>query len=204
MLVGLMYVKTGLAAWMQSRQSLAGSEKSTERSAEMATESKQDVTVKKGAEIQKAASRKALTPFDEMDRVFERIFPRGWLRPLGWESPLPSEFGESLEMRMPRADMIDGEENVVIHAAVPGVDKKDLEISVNDTSATIKGKVMREVKEEKGEYVRCEIGSGEFSRVFVLPCAVDASKAKAQLKDGMLELILPKVEKAKRHTIKID
>jgi HSP20 family protein len=170
----------------------------------MATESKQEVTVRKGTEIQKAAPRRALTPFDEMDRLFERIFPRGWLRPLGWESPLLGEIGEPFEIRMPRADVIDGEESVVIHAAVPGVDKKDLEISVNDTSATIKGKVMREVKEEKGEYLRCEIGSGEFSRTFTLPCAVDASKARAQLKDGMLELTLPKVEKAKRHTVKID
>jgi len=75
---------------------------------------------------------------------------------------------------------------------------------VNETSVAIKGKVMREVKEEKGDYYRCEIGSGEFSRTVALPCAVDASKASAQLKDGMLELTLPKIEKAKRHAIKID
>ena len=170
----------------------------------MATETKHDVTVRKGTEIQTAAPRRALTPFDEMDRLFERLFPRGWMRPLGWDAPLLGEFGEALEIKMPRADVIDGEENVVIHAAVPGVDKKDLEISVNDMSATIKGKVIREVKEEKGEYFRCEIGSGEFSRTIPLPCAVDASKARAQLRDGMLELTLPKVEKAKRHSVKID
>jgi len=145
-----------------------------------------------------------LTPFDEMDRLFERVFPRGWLRPFGWESPLLSEFAEPLEMRPPRMDVFDGEENVVIRAEVPGVDKKDLAITVNDTSATIKGKVMREAKEEKGEYYRCEIGSGEFSRTLMLPCAVDASKASAQLKDGVLELTLPKIEKSKRHTIRID
>lgn len=51
---------------------------------------------------------------------------------------------------------------------------------------------------------RCEIGSGEFSRTLTLPCAVDGSKASAHLKDGMLELTLPKVEKSRRHTIKID
>ncbi|OGA53602.1 MAG: heat-shock protein Hsp20 [Betaproteobacteria bacterium RIFCSPLOWO2_12_FULL_62_58] len=169
----------------------------------MATETRQDVTVRKGTEIEKAAPRRMLSPFDEVDRLFERIFPRGWLRPLGWESPLLSEFAEPFEMRMPRVDVFDGEENVIIRAEVPGVDKKDLEVSVNDTSATIKGKVIREAKEEKAEYYRCEIGSGEFSRTVTLPCAVDASKASAQLKDGMLELTLPKVEKSKRHTIKI-
>lgn len=170
----------------------------------MTTETKQDVTVRKGTEIQKAVPRRMVTPFEEMDRLFERIFPRGWLRPMAWESPLLNEFAEPFEMRMPRIDMVDGEENVVIRAEVPGVDKKDLEISVNDTSVTIKGKVMREAKEDKGEYYRCEISSGVFNRSVGLPCAIDASKARAQLKDGMLELTLPKVEKAKRHTVKID
>lgn len=170
----------------------------------MATDTKHDVTVRKGSEIQKALPRRMLSPFDEMERVFERIFPRGWLRPLAWESPLLSEFAEPLQMGMPRVDVLDGEDNVVIRAEVPGVDKKDLEVSVNEISVSIKGKVMREAKEEKGDYYRCEISSGEFSRTIGLPCAVDASKANAQLKDGMLELTLPKIEKAKRHAIKID
>ena len=170
----------------------------------MANETRQEVAVKKGTEIQKAMPRRTLSPFEEMDRLFERIFPRGWLRPAGWEPPLLSEFAEPLEMRPPRVDVFDGEENVVIRAEVPGVDKKDLEISVNDTSVAIKGKVVRGAKEEKGEYWRCEIGSGEFIRNVALPCAIDGSKASAHLKDGMLELTLPKVEKSKRHTVKID
>lgn len=170
----------------------------------MATETKQEVTVKKGAEVQKATPRRMLSPFEEMERLFERVFPGRWLRPLGWESPLLSEVAEQLEVRAPRVDLFDGEENVVIRAEIPGVDKKDLEVSVNDTSVTIKGKVVRETKEEKGEYYRCEIGSGEFVRTLILPCAVDGSKAKAHLKDGILELTLPKVEKSKRHIVKID
>ncbi len=169
----------------------------------MANESKQEVQVQKGTEVQKAVPRRMLTPFDEMDRLFERIFPRGWLRPLAWESPLLREFGEPLEMRMPRVDVLDGEENIVVRAEVPGVDKKDIEVSVNDTSATIKGKIVREKKEAKGEYYCCEIGAGEFTRTVALPSAVDGSKASAELKDGILELTLPKIEKSRRHTIKI-
>jgi HSP20 family protein len=91
----------------------------------------------------------------------------------------------------------------LVRAEVPSVAKKDIEVSVNETSVSIKGKVMREAKKEKGDYYRCEIGSGEFSRTSALPCAVDATKAKAQLKDGLLKLTLRKVEKAKRHTITI-
>jgi HSP20 family protein len=170
----------------------------------MATETKHDVTVRKGTEIQKAAPRRMLAPFEEIEGLFERIFPRGWLRPMRWESPLLSEFAEPFQIGMPRVDVLDGEDNVVIRAEVPGVDKKDLEVSVNDTSIAIKGKIMREAKEEKGDYYRCEIGSGEFSRTLALPCTIDASKATATLRDGMLELTLPKVEKAKRHTVKID
>jgi len=169
----------------------------------MATDTRQDVPVSKSTEIQKSP-RRMLAPFDEMERLFERLLPRGWMRPSMWESPLLSEFPEPLELRMPRTDVVDGEDNVVIRAEVPGVDKKDLEVSVNDTSVTIKGKATRETKEEKGDYYRCEIGSSEYSRTLGLPCAIDASKASAQLKDGVLELTLPKIEKAKRHTVKID
>lgn len=169
----------------------------------MANETKQEVTIRKGTEIQKAAPRRMPSPFEEMDRLFERVFPRGWMRPMGWEPTFLGEFGEPAELRLPRMDVFDGEEHVVIRAEVPGIAKNDLDISVNDTSVTIKGKAAREEKEEKGEYYRCEIGSGEFSRTVMLPCAIDGSKASAQLKDGMLELTLPKVEKSKRHTIKV-
>jgi HSP20 family protein len=170
----------------------------------MATETKHDVPVKRGTELQKAAPRRMVSPFEEMDRLFERVMPRGWLRPIGWEWPSFGEFAEPSEMRLPRVDVFDGEENVVICAEMPGVEKKDLEISVNDLSVTIKGKTTREEKAEKGEFFRCEIGFGEFSRTLTLPCAVDGSKATAQLKDGILNLTLPKVEKSKRHTVKID
>lgn len=170
----------------------------------MVFETKQDVPVTKGTEIQRPLARRMMSPFDEMDRLFERLLPRGWMRSPMWESPMLGEFAEPLEIRTPRMDLIDGEDNVVVRAEVPGVDKKDLEVSVNDDSVTIKGKAMRETKEEKGDYYRCEIGRSEFSRSFSLPCAVDASKASAHLKDGMLELTLPKIEKAKKHAVKID
>ena len=162
-----------------------------------------DVTVRKDPEVQKAVPGRMLSPLDEVDRLFERLLPRGWMRPMGWGTPLFGELAEPLELRPPHVDVFDGEENIVIRAEVPGVEKKDLEISVNDTSVTIKGKAMHEHKEEKGEYYRCEIGSGEFTRILALPCAVDGTKAAAELKDGMLELTLPKIEKAKRHRVTI-
>jgi HSP20 family protein len=144
-----------------------------------------------------------LTPLEEMDHLFELIFPRGWVRSWSQEPPLLSELAEPFEMRMPRLDVLDGVENLVIRAEVPGVDKKDLDVSVNEASASIKGKVICEAKEEKADYYRCEVGSGEFSSTIALPCAIDGSKASARLKDGILELILPKVGKSQRRTIRI-
>lgn len=87
---------------------------------------------------------------------------------------------------------------------VPGIDKKDLDISVGEDSVTVKGEVEREDKEAAGDYVRCEIARGAFSRTIALPAAVDGSRAKAEFKDGLLTLTLPKVERARRHAIRIE
>ena len=157
---------------------------------------------KKGQEVQKAPAR-ALSPFEEMDRMFDQYFRRGWMRP--WRFEWPSFPEVSLpEIKVPKVDVIDRENEVVVKAEVPGVEKKDLEISVGEDTVTIKGSTHREEKEEKGDFYRCEISRGAFSRTVALPTTVDGSKAKAGFKDGMLELTLPKVETAKRHAVKVD
>lgn len=162
------------------------------------------VAAKEGAhEIQQAPVR-ALSPFDEIERVFEHLMPRGWLRPLAWDRPLWSELGGRFEMKVPRIDVLDRDEDVVVRAELPGVDKKDVEVSVNETTVTIKGKTGHEEKEEKGDYYRCEISRGAFARTVALPAHVDGAKAKAVFKEGMLELTLPKLEKSKRHTVSVD
>lgn len=106
--------------------------------------------------------------------------------------------------KLPRVDVIDRDEEVLVRAEVPGVDKKDLEISVSENSVTINGKTSHEEKEEKGSYYRCEVSRGVFTRTVALPSDVDADKAKTTFKDGVLELTLPKVTKSKRRTIKLD
>jgi HSP20 family protein len=68
---------------------------------------------------------------------------------------------------------------------------------------TIKGETRREEKEEKGDYYRCEITHGSFSRSVVLPAEVDDVRAKAEMHDGVLEITLPKLEQAKKRDIKI-
>jgi HSP20 family protein len=103
----------------------------------------------------------------------------------------------------PSIDVIDRDDEVLVRAEVPGYKKEDIEVLVSDSSLTIKGETKTEEKEQKGDYYRCEISHGTFSRTIDLPVAVDESKAKASMKDGMLELALPKLQKSKRHSITI-
>lgn len=175
----------------------------------MADTNTTDVTrVEKGKDMQKAKPLSMLSPFEEMDRLFDRWFEdrsqRNWMRPFALERPLWADLEKPFEGKMPKVDIVDEDESIVVRAEVPGVDKKDLEISVTDGSVTLKGKTSQEHKEEKGNYYRCEISRGSFSRMLILPHEVDADKAKASFKDGLLELTIPKLKKTNRHTVKIE
>lgn len=155
-----------------------------------------------GGEMQHATPSRWTSPIEEMERLMDEYFPRGWLR--RWEWPAFPEFSRRMEMRLPKVDIIDRDAEVVVKAEIPGVDKKDLDVSVTGDTVTIKGQTSREEKEEKGDYYRCEISRGSFSRTLSLPAGVDATQAKATFKDGMLELVLPKKEEAKRQSVKIE
>ena len=76
-------------------------------------------------------------------------------------------------------------------------------MSLTDRTITIRASTRKEEKEEKGEYFRREISTGEASRTLRLPAAVDGQKAKAEFKDGILEIVVPKIEKAKRVQVEV-
>ena len=153
--------------------------------------------------VEKVQPARMLSPFEEMERLFESSFPRGWLRPHRWGWPSWGELPAPFEGKTPSVDVIDRENEVVVKAELPGVDKKDLDISVTNNTVTIKGKTSHEEKEEKGDYYRCEISRGEYSRTLALPAEVDESNAKANFKDGILELTLPKKESAAARQITV-
>ena len=157
-------------------------------------------------EIQKAELMRPLNPFEEMDRLFESYFPRGLLRPFHIEWPSRSELAAPFEGKTPHVDVIERKKDILVKAALPGVDKKDIDISVKKDSVTIKGSTSHELKEEKEDYYHSEISRGSYCRTLVLPAEVDEDKVKAKFKDGILELTLPKakVEKKKTRSIKID
>lgn len=170
----------------------------------MAKEPKVVKNVEKSKEVQPAPVTRVLTPFEEMDRMFESIFPGRWARPFRWEHPSWIDVPLAADVRVPRVDVLDRDGEIVVKAEVPGVEKKDLDISVSDNSVTIRGSTQREEKEERGDYVRAEISRGSFSRTVALPADVDGEKAKASFKDGVLALTLPKLAKSKRRRIPVE
>jgi HSP20 family protein len=137
-----------------------------------------------------------LTPFEEMDRLFSKLFEGGLIRPFEWTGM------RHFEEQMPRVDVIDREGELVVKAQLPGVRKEDVDISLSDEYLTIKGKTHEE-KEEKGAFYRAEIRHGSFSRTIHLPSVVNAEKAEAGFDKGVLEIRLPKIEQIRKHKVPI-
>ncbi len=158
---------------------------------------------KKGKAVEAAKESKALSPWEEMDRFFDRVMHPNW-GPLRWNRPSWSDLMAPFQSEIPRVDIINREKEVVIHAEIPGLNKEDLDVSVTDNTVTIKGETKREEKKEEGDYFRQEIVRGSFARTVTLPGDVDAAKAKASFQDGVLELTVPKVAGSKRHSIKVE
>jgi HSP20 family protein len=126
----------------------------------------------------------------EMDRLFEDFFERGPFRAIerGWE---------------PAVEVADTKDTVVVKAQVPGMSKENLQVNVTDGTLTLKGEMKEEEKKEEKNYFRREFRYGAFTRTILLPVAVQADKTTAQLKDGVLEVTIPKAEQAKVKEIPI-
>lgn len=137
-----------------------------------------------------------------LERHFESLFPGIWNRPMHLGFPEWAQIG-SMELKMPKVDIVDRDTDVMVRAEIPGVKKEDLDVSVTDSAITIKGATSEEKKEEKGDYYRSETYKGSFSRTLTLPGEVDGSKAKSTFKDGILEVIVPKHEHARRHRVEV-
>jgi HSP20 family protein len=135
-----------------------------------------------------------------MERMFEESVPRGWWRRLRPDWPARRLF----ESRFPRVDVIDRDSEVLLRADLPGVQKKELDVSVNETSVTIRGKALAIREADQGHYYRSELSHGSFARTIPLPAEIESGTVKASFRDGLLELVMHKAEKARRRNVKID
>jgi len=103
----------------------------------------------------------------------------------------------------PAVDLYEKDDHFVIKAELPGVDKKDIAIDLKDRVLTLSGErsYENEVKEEN--YYRRERSYGKFQRAFTLPADVDSDKIKAEFKDGLLQIEVPKPEEQKPKQVTI-
>lgn len=123
----------------------------------------------------------------EMDRLFDNFFNQ------------PVSSGEG----MPLIDLLQTDNDVVVRAAMPGVDAEDLDIQVTGDTLTIRGEIKEEVVEENTKYHMREQRYQSFSRSLMLPVTVQADKANAEMKNGVLTLTLPKAEESKPKSITV-
>ena len=157
----------------------------------------------KRTEMTKAVPRREIDVFSDMDRMFDTLLHRGWLRPFREMWPEWSMFHELPELVTPHMDLIERDDEVLVRAELPGVEKKDLKLDLSDDLLTIRGERRREEKTEEGEVYRAEIARGAFSRTIRLPQTVDFEQAEAKFTDGMLEVRLPKTHKTERRRIEV-
>ena len=114
------------------------------------------------------------------------------------------ETGQLLADWAPAVDIKEEPNQFVIHADLPGVEVKDIDITLENGVLTLKGQRALEKKEESETYRRIERVRGTFLRRFSLPEAVDAEKVAAKCKDGVLEVIVPKRASAQPRRISIE
>ncbi len=136
-------------------------------------------------------------PLEEISRTQERLNQL-------FEHFAPKEewFGE--KTMAPLMDVKEEDDKIIITTDVPGVDKKDVEISVRDDVVEINAKCSKESGVEEKDYVRHERMYNSFHRAIALPSFVTEEGAKAKLDDGVLTLTLPKMAIEEGHKIMIE
>ena len=109
----------------------------------------------------------------------------------------------SMGMWNPTVDLYEKDDNFVIKAELPGVNKKDIMIDLKDRVLTLSGERSYDNEVNEENYYRRERSYGKFQRAFTLPADVDSDKIKAEFKDGVLQVEVPKPEERKPKQVTI-
>jgi HSP20 family protein len=134
-------------------------------------------------------------PFRDLVALQDRV-NRAFLDPL-------TRAGDLAGGWFPPVDIHEENDRVVLRAEVPGVNRDDIEVHVENGTITLRGEKKQEKEVDGDGAVRVERYYGSFSRSFVLPTTIDPEKIKATCKDGVLEVVLPKAEEARPKRIKV-
>jgi HSP20 family protein len=141
---------------------------------------------------------------DEMDRVFEDFgFGRSWLSPSWRESGFGGVRESALGGWAPQVEVFHKNNELTIRADLPGLKKDEVSVEVTDEAVTIQGERKREHEEEREGFYRSERSYGSFSRVIPLPDGAMTEQAKAEFRDGVLEITMPAPPKSLGRRIEI-
>jgi HSP20 family protein len=152
--------------------------------------------LKKGhLSIAKSEPEAELSPYEALERRMEDFLRRPFSM-MPWWAQGPS-LAEELS---PTVDIYEKGGEIVLRAEVPGIRKEDIHVDIKDRTLTIAGEKRKEEKTERKDYYRLESAYGSFVRTFTLPSEVQADKARASCKEGVLEIRIPKTEEAKSRT----
>jgi len=134
-----------------------------------------------------------LEPFrQEMESVFERFFGQPF-----------EELGTTMKAWSPRVDIEETENEIVVKADLPGVDPKDVEITVNNGTLILKGEKKEEHEEKKKDFHNVERFVGQFYRELPLPTGTDPDKIAATSAKGVITVTIPKVPEAQPKKITV-
>ena len=138
-----------------------------------------------------ALRQREIDPFstlrEEIDQIFSRMLGDWTGRNL---------FNTGMRTFMPTVDIKETGKEIRVTAELPGLDQKDLNVSMLDGMLTIKGEKREEHEDDKGETYRCECRYGAFERMVQLPAEVDINNVRASFKRGVLKITLPKTKEA--------
>ncbi len=140
--------------------------------------------------------REMATLTDRMNRLFDEV----WGRPLRRGGDDDSAM---IGAWAPAVDVLETKDGLQLTAELPGIDPKNVEVTVENGVLSLRGERSFEKAAEGETYHRVERVYGTFERSFTLPTSVDPDKIKAQFKNGLLTLTIPKREEAKPKPIKI-
>lgn len=134
-------------------------------------------------------------PFEEIQKEMDRLFNDAF-RGLNREQSEAS-------ILSPEVDIYEKDNNVIIEMDIPGIDKDQLEIKVEDDILSIRGEKKLEREDKSKDYHRYERCCGAFQRVFRLPEYVNSEEIRARYEDGVLKIELPKKEEVKKEAVKV-
>jgi HSP20 family protein len=131
---------------------------------------------------------------DDFDALFQDFF-----RPMRWVEEEEARVGLA-----PRMDVVERDDEFVVHAELPGVNKDAIEVSIEDGVITVSAETRSETEEKEGDRViRQERRYGKYLRSLRLGKDIDQKRVRATYKDGILELVLPKAEEVKPRKITV-